>query len=146
MSAAGYVSDESISTISRIAYDKVTERYQDVLILEASTAELHQLFMDFALLTEQQGEYLDQIEYHVKSAGDNVEEGNLKIHKALRYLKKIQKKRMLLWYVNHVGVGCRFRALGLTLLLSSPLLVYSLIVVVIIGPIVVVVMLAAASA
>jgi len=109
--------------IPRIAYDKVTERYRDVLTLEASIAELHQLFLDFALLTEQQGEYLDQIEYHVKSAGINVEDGNVHLHKALRYLKKIQKKRMLVWYVNHVdgavdfGTAISHRAV----LLLSPL-------------------------
>lgn len=38
---------------------------QDVLTLEASIAELHQMFLDFALLVEQQGELLDQIEYQV---------------------------------------------------------------------------------
>ena len=31
------------------------DKYQDVLTLEASVAELHQMFLDFALLTEQQG-------------------------------------------------------------------------------------------
>jgi t-SNARE complex subunit (syntaxin) len=36
-----------------------------VLTLEASIAELHQMFLDFALLVEQQGELLDQIEYQV---------------------------------------------------------------------------------
>ncbi len=35
-------------------------------MLEASVAELHQMFLDFALLTEQQGELLDQIEYQVR--------------------------------------------------------------------------------
>ena len=38
-------------------------KYQDVLTLEQSVAELHQMFLDFALLTEQQGELLDQIEF-----------------------------------------------------------------------------------
>ena len=37
------------------------------MVLEASVAELHQMFLDFALLTEEQGELLDQIEYQVKS-------------------------------------------------------------------------------
>lgn len=36
-----------------------------MLTLEASIAELHQMFLDFALLVEQQGELLDQIEYQV---------------------------------------------------------------------------------
>lgn len=36
------------------AYANVADKYQDVLTLEASVAELHQMFLDFALLTEQQ--------------------------------------------------------------------------------------------
>ena len=60
----------------RNAFENVASKYQDVLVLEASVAELHQMFLDFALLTEQQGELLDQIEYQVKSASDYIEEGN----------------------------------------------------------------------
>lgn len=49
----------------RTTYAKVAGKYQDVLTLEQSVAELHQMFLDFALLTEQQGELLDQIEFQV---------------------------------------------------------------------------------
>ena len=49
----------------KMQYRVVAGKYQDVLALEASVAELHQMFLDFALLTEQQGELLDQIEYQV---------------------------------------------------------------------------------
>jgi t-SNARE complex subunit (syntaxin) len=49
--------------VSRTTYAKVAGKYQDVLTLEQSVAELHQMFLDFALLTEQQGELLDQIEF-----------------------------------------------------------------------------------
>ena len=66
-----------------------------MLTLESSMAELHQMFLDVALLTENQGELLDQIEFQVKSAGDHVDEGNTEMRKAIRYLKKFQKKRMI---------------------------------------------------
>ena len=59
------------------ASQQVQDKYQDVLTLEASVAELHQMFLDFALLTEQQGEMLDQIEFQVKSASDFIEDANL---------------------------------------------------------------------
>jgi t-SNARE complex subunit (syntaxin) len=71
----------------------VAGKYQDVLTLEASVAELHQMFLDFALLTEQQGELLDQIEYQVRSAADYVEEGNVQVYGAIEYQKKIRKKQ-----------------------------------------------------
>ena len=87
------------STSDRTTYAKVAGKYQDVLTLEQSVAELHQMFLDFALLTEQQGELLDQIEFQVKQAGDYVEEANVDVHQAIEYQKSIRKKQ---WYV-HLG-------------------------------------------
>jgi len=49
----------------RNAYATVKDKYQDVLTLEASVQELHQMFVDFALLTENQSDLLDQIEHQV---------------------------------------------------------------------------------
>merc|ERR1712087_1097085 len=66
---AGSINDEIKTT-----YAKVAGKYQDVLTLEQSVAELHQMFLDFALLTEQQGALLDQIEHNVTQATDYVEE------------------------------------------------------------------------
>ena len=51
------------------------------------------MFLDFALLTEQQGELLDQIEFQVKQAGDYVEEANVDVHQAIEYQKSIRKKQ-----------------------------------------------------
>eukprot|EP00980_Cylindrotheca_fusiformis_P022933 scaffold9948_cov129-Cylindrotheca_fusiformis.AAC.1 len=98
---AGSVNDQIKST-----YAKVAGKYQDVVTLEQSVAELHQMFLDFALLTEQQGELLDQIEFQVKQAGDYVEEGNEQLVEAIVYQKAIRKKQcgcyrgplVLYWY------------------------------------------------
>jgi len=75
------------------AYANVADKYRDVLTLEASVAELHQMFLDFALLTEQQGEMLDQIEYQVKSASDYIDDGNVDITAAIKYQRAIRKKQ-----------------------------------------------------
>ncbi|CAJ1953450.1 unnamed protein product [Cylindrotheca closterium] len=88
---AGGVNDQIKST-----YAKVAGKYQDVLTLEQSVAELHQMFLDFALLTEQQGELLDQIEFQVKQANDYVEEGNEEVVHALVYQKAIRKKQCMI--------------------------------------------------
>jgi hypothetical protein len=37
--------------------------------LEQSVAERHQMFLDFARLTEQQGELLDEIEFQSQTGG-----------------------------------------------------------------------------
>jgi len=81
------------SRIFRNTYSKVAGKYQDVLTLEASVAELHQMFLDFALLTEQQGELLDQIEFQVNSAADYVEQGNEEVVEAIEISKKVRKKQ-----------------------------------------------------
>jgi t-SNARE complex subunit (syntaxin) len=85
---AGGVNDQVKST-----YAKVAGKYQDVLTLEQSVAELHQMFLDFALLTEQQGELLDQIEFQVKQAGDYVEDANVDVFESIEYQTKIRKKQ-----------------------------------------------------
>ena len=85
---AGGVNDQVKTT-----YAKVAGKYQDVLTLEQSVAELHQMFLDFALLTEQQGELLDQIEFQVKQAGDYVEDANVDVYESIVYQQKIRKKQ-----------------------------------------------------
>ena len=71
-----------------------------MLTLEQSVAELHQMFLDFALLTEQQGELLDQIEYQVRSAADYIEDANVDVHEAIEYQKKIRKKQWCVRAMN----------------------------------------------
>jgi len=95
---AGGVNDQIKTT-----YAKVAGKYQDVLTLEQSVAELHQMFLDFALLTEQQGELLDQIEFNVTQATDYVEEANVETHTAIEYQKSIRKKQC--WLLLIVAVA-----------------------------------------
>jgi len=85
---AGGVNDQIKQT-----YTHVATKYQDVLALEQSVAELQQMFLDFALLTEQQGELIDQIEYNVKSAADYVEDANVQVYTAIEYQKSSRKKQ-----------------------------------------------------
>ena len=54
------------------------------------------MFLDFALLTDQQGELLDQIEFQAKQAANYVEDANEGVHEAIEYQKKVWKKQ---WYV-----------------------------------------------
>jgi len=95
---AGGVNDQVKTT-----YAKVAGKYQDVLTLEQSVAELHQMFLDFALLTEQQGELLDQIEFNVVQATDYVEEANIETHTAIEYQKSIRKKQC--WIIVIVAIA-----------------------------------------
>ena len=89
----------------RNIYMHVADKYQDVLTIEASVAELHQMFIDFALLTEQQGELLDQIEFQVKSASDYIDEGNSEMQKAIEIQINIRKRQCCIILVVLVIIG-----------------------------------------
>ena len=77
----------------RNAYENVASKYQDVLVLEASVVELHQMFLDFALLTEEQGELLDQIEHQVMAVIFICSSGSENMQKAIETQKSIRKKQ-----------------------------------------------------
>ena len=89
----------------RNAFLNVADKYQDVLTLEASVAELHQMFLDFALLTEQQGELLDQIEFQVKAASDYIEQCNVDIVEAIDLQKSIRRKQCCIIVTVLVIIG-----------------------------------------
>lgn len=94
-------------------YTKVAGKYQDILTLEQSVAELHQMFLDFALLAEQQGELIDQIEYNVKSAADYVEDANVDVFHAIESSKKVRKKQCLIIVIVIVVVVILLFSIGI---------------------------------
>ena len=51
------------------------------------------MFLDFALLTEQQGELLDQIQHQVNIASEWVEKGNDELEEAKNLQISIRKKQ-----------------------------------------------------
>lgn len=83
-------------------YVHVQDKYHDVIKLEQSVAELHQMFIDLALLVEQQGEMLDQIEFQVRAAANYIEQGNVEVQKAIQSQKSARKKKCCLLFV---GIG-----------------------------------------
>jgi t-SNARE complex subunit (syntaxin) len=87
------------------AYMNVADKYQDLLTLEASVAELHQMFLDFALLVEQQGELLDQIAYQVQQASDYIDEGNTEMVGAIEYQKSIRKNQCCIIITVFIIIG-----------------------------------------
>ena len=74
------------------AYINVADKYQDVIKLEKSVEELHQMFLDLAVLVEMQGEMLDQVEFQVNASRDYVERGNRELKKALKARKAMRRK------------------------------------------------------
>jgi len=63
---------------------------------ETSTKELHDMFMDMAMLVESQGEMIDRIEYHVEHAVDYVQTATQDTKKALKYQSKARRNKIYL--------------------------------------------------
>lgn len=72
-------------------YQNINARYNEILAIEASVQELHQLFLDMALLVEQQGELLDSIEYQVQQSEEHVDKGNEQMVKAIKSMINIRR-------------------------------------------------------
>ncbi len=73
--------------------ESAQSQYSEVLALEKSMVELHQIFSDMSLLVTQQGELLDVIENQVKIAGQHVDEGNQQLREGIEIQKSIRKKQ-----------------------------------------------------
>lgn len=70
----------------------IEARHADIMKLEKSIQELHDMFMDMAMLVEQQGEMIDRIEYNVEQAVDYVETAKMDTKKAVKYQSKARRK------------------------------------------------------
>ncbi|CAG7825268.1 unnamed protein product [Allacma fusca] len=74
----------------------IEARHADIIKLENSIRELHDMFMDMAMLVESQGEMIDRIEYHVEHAVDYVQTATQDTKKALKYQSKARRKKIFL--------------------------------------------------
>ncbi|KAK6120620.1 hypothetical protein DH2020_045632 [Rehmannia glutinosa] len=68
--------------------EEIQERHDAVREIEKKLLDLHQIYLDMAVLVEAQGEILDNIESQVSNAVDHVQSGTT----ALQNAKKLQKK------------------------------------------------------
>jgi len=93
------------SEVIKNAVENANNKYKDVLKLEQSINELGQMFQDFALIIEKQGELLDQIEHQVKSAGDYVDQGNVETQQAITYLISARKKQCCICITILIIIG-----------------------------------------
>ncbi|XP_049635694.1 syntaxin-3 [Suncus etruscus] len=94
------------SQISKQALNEIESRHKDIVRLESSIKELHDMFMDIAMLVENQGEMLDNIELNVMHTVDHVEKARDETKRAVKY--KGQARKNLIFLQPGV-VTCDFR-------------------------------------
>ncbi|XP_022356188.1 syntaxin-1A isoform X3 [Enhydra lutris kenyoni] len=91
--ASGIIMD---SSISKQALSEIETRHSEIIKLENSIRELHDMFMDMAMLVESQGEMIDRIEYNVEHSVDYVERAVSDTKKAVKYQSKARRKIMII--------------------------------------------------
>ncbi|XP_015605066.1 syntaxin-1A isoform X4 [Cephus cinctus] len=74
----------------------IEARHADIIKLENSIRELHDMFMDMAMLVESQGELVDRIEYCVTQTGDHVGQARGQLIMAEDYQRKARKKKIMI--------------------------------------------------
>ncbi len=77
------------------ALEEIKDRHEEIIKLEKSIKELHQLFLDMAVLIDQQGEMLDRIEFNVSNAEDYTAEAAVQLNSALSYQRSARKKKLI---------------------------------------------------
>ncbi|CAD5216301.1 unnamed protein product [Bursaphelenchus xylophilus] len=73
-------------------YEDVKSRHDDIIKLEASIRELHEIFQDMAMLVESQGEILDRIDQNVQYATDYSKKALSNVNQA----QQAQRRNMML--------------------------------------------------
>ncbi|XP_036392091.1 syntaxin-1A isoform X1 [Megalops cyprinoides] len=84
------------SNITQQAMNEIETRHNEIIKLENSIRELHDMFMDMAMLVESQGEMIDRIEYNVEHSVDYVERAVSDTKKAVKYQSKARRKKIMI--------------------------------------------------
>lgn len=70
---------------------EIQDRHDAAKEIETSLLELHQVFLDMAVMVEAQGEKMDDIEHHVMNAAHYVNDGTKNLKTAKVYQKSSRK-------------------------------------------------------
>ena len=74
----------------------IEARHADIIKLETSIKELHEMFMDISVLIENQGEMVNRIDAHVESAVEYTTRATNDTKKALEYQQKARRKKIMM--------------------------------------------------
>ncbi|MBN3296596.1 STX2 protein, partial [Amia calva] len=104
----------SDSQITRQALNEIESRHKDIIKLESSIRELHDMFVDMAMLVETQGEMVNNIEKNVTNAVDYVGRAKEETKKAVKYQSKARRKYVIIALAVLVVLGIIALIIGLS--------------------------------
>ncbi|KAJ1067596.1 hypothetical protein K5549_010714 [Capra hircus] len=91
-----FLSIKMDSQMTKQALNEIETRHNEIIKLETSIRELHDMFVDMAMLVESQGEMIDRIEYNVEHSVDYVERAVSDTKKAVKYQSKARRKKIMI--------------------------------------------------
>eukprot|EP00371_Babesia_bovis_P002859 XP_001611506.1 SNARE domain containing protein [Babesia bovis T2Bo] len=86
------------------AVQNIQSKYNDVLALEDSVEELHQMMVELAGVVSYQGDLIDQVEYNTMKAVEYTEKANVELVKA-RTIRLRNSKLIMYVTIGLTGVG-----------------------------------------
>uniref|UniRef100_A0A3B3DXM2 Syntaxin-3 n=1 Tax=Oryzias melastigma TaxID=30732 RepID=A0A3B3DXM2_ORYME len=101
------------SGISKQALSEIESRHKDIVRLESSIKELHDMFVDIAMLVESQGDIVDNIEKNVSQSVDHIVEAKEQTKKAVRYQTKARKKTVIIVVIVVILLAVLALSIGL---------------------------------
>ncbi|KAJ8285838.1 hypothetical protein GJAV_G00031500 [Gymnothorax javanicus] len=110
----------SDSQITRQALNEIESRHKDIIRLESSIKELHDMFVDMAMLVETQGEMINNIEKNVTNAVEYIGHAKEETKKAVRYQKKARRKYLIIAIAVCVLLAVIALIVGLSVGLKTP--------------------------
>ncbi|XP_042665314.1 syntaxin-3 [Centrocercus urophasianus] len=84
------------SQISKQALSEIEGRHKDIVRLESSIKELHDMFVDIAMLVENQGAMIDRIENNMDQSVGFVERAVADTKKAVKYQSEARRKKIMI--------------------------------------------------
>ncbi|XP_066534959.1 syntaxin-3 isoform X2 [Hoplias malabaricus] len=84
------------SGISKQALSEIEARHKDIMRLESSIKELHDMFVDIAMLVENQGSMIDRIETNMDQSVGFVERAVADTKKAAKFQQEARRKQMMI--------------------------------------------------
>lgn len=79
---------------ARSALSQIEKRHQELLDLESRISGIHEIFLDIAMLVEEQGPMLTSIQTNVQKTDEDIQEALVKLGRATRYNKDNPFKKM----------------------------------------------------
>nr|CDS34048.1 syntaxin [Hymenolepis microstoma] len=92
------------TTAAKKSLMEIEARHADILKLEKSIEEMKEMFTQIALLVEQQGDLIDNIEHNVSLTVDRVDNAKSSVAKAVVSKKKARKKKIICFIILAVVI------------------------------------------